>query len=330
MEVVAEIGPANGDLEYALDVVNAAKESGFHSVKGQIYDRDKLVTRTAKTYAHDLAVPETQYVDFANTLSYDEWATVYTEARRIGIPMFFSVFDFDAVAFCQTLGVDRYKIASGDITYQQLIRRIAATGKPIILSTGASTYVEVARAALWMVQPPTWCSEGPPLTLLACSLSYPTRTQDAHLTRMTTLRFIWPEVGYSDHTFGVGAIIRAKHLGAVMVEKHFTITPGAGGDHDFAVTPTQMRELVEWDTGDPAYDGNPELEPSSAEVKGRVGARRSMHAAKYLPKNRLLRTEDVVMLRPGGGLEPWMLDEYVGKPIRVNVSAGDVLQARMF
>ncbi len=325
MELVAEIGPANGDLEYALDVVNAAKECGFHSVKGQIYDRDKLVTQTAKTYAHDLAVPETQYADFANTLSYDEWTTVYTEARRIGIPMFFSVFDFDAVAFCQTLGVDRYKIASGDITYQQLIRRVRATGKPIVLSTGASTYAEVSRAVIWMVAP-----AAPELTLLACSLSYPTHVDDAHLTRMNTLKSIWPEVGYSDHTFGVGAMIRAKHLGAVMVEKHFTITPGAGGDHDFAVTPAQMRGFVEWDSSDPAYDGNPELESSPAELKGRVGARRSMHAARYLPKNRLLTESDVVMLRPGDGLEPWMLDEYLGNPITENVSAGDVLQARMF
>jgi sialic acid synthase SpsE len=325
MELVAEIGPANGDIQYALDIVNAAKECGFHAVKGQIYDRDKLVTPEAKTYAHDLAVPETQYVDFANTLTYDEWATVYTEARRIGIPMFFSVFDFDAVTFCQTLKVERYKIASGDITYQQLLRRVRATGKPIVMSTGASTYAEVSRAVIWMVAPFTL-----ELTLLACSLSYPTRKDDAHLTRMNSLKSIWPEVGYSDHTFGVGAMIRAKHLGAVMVEKHFTITPGAGGDHDFAVTPTQMRELVEWDTGDPSYDGNPELEASPAETKARVGARRSMHAAKYLPKNRLLTTEDVVMLRPGGGLEPWMLDSYVGKPVRENVSAGDVLQARMF
>ena len=150
------------------------------------------------------------------------------------------------------------------------------------------------------------------------------------MSRMKTLKAIWPDVGYSDHTFGVGAIIRAKHLGAVMVEKHFTITPGAGGDHDFAITLTQMQELVEWDTGDPTYDGSPELEPSPAEAKGRVGARRSMHAAKYLPKNRLLTVEDVVMLRPGDGLEPWMLDEYVGKPVMENVSAGDVLQARMF
>lgn len=324
MELVAEIGPANGDLKYALEVIHAAKECGFTQIKGQIYDRDKLVTKTAKTYAQDLAVPETQYEDFAKTLTYDQWALVYQEARRIGIPMFFSVFDFDAVTFCQTLGVDRYKIASGDITYTQLIRRVRATGKEIVLSTGASTDVEVMRAMVSLIQP-----AAPELILLACSLAYPTRKQDAHLSRMKSLKPIWPEVGYSDHTFGVGAIIRAKHLGAVMVEKHFTITPGVGGDHDFAVTPQEMGQL-EWDTGDSTYDGSSVLEASMVETKGRVGARRSMHAAKYLPKNRLLRVEDVVMLRPGGGLEPWMLDSYVGKPIRENVSAGDVLQARMF
>ena len=192
MELVAEIGPANGDLQYALDVVNAVKECGFHSVKGQIYDRDKLVTKTAKTYAQDLQVPETQYEDFANTLTYDQWALVYTEARRINIPMFFSVFDFDAVAFCQTLGVERYKIASGDITYQQLIERVTATGKHIILSTGASTYDECVRGANW-----AWNSKG--VTLLACSLSYPTRKQDAHLTRMKSLWNVDKQMNLTAH-----------------------------------------------------------------------------------------------------------------------------------
>ncbi len=101
MELVAEIGPANGDIEYALDVVNAAKESGFHAVKGQMYDRDQLVTKTAATYAQEgVTVPETQYEDFERTLTYAEWEVVYGEAERIGIPMFFSVWDFDAVHAC--------------------------------------------------------------------------------------------------------------------------------------------------------------------------------------------------------------------------------------
>jgi len=325
MELVAEIGPANGDVQYALDVVNAAKASGFHSVKGQMFDRDKLVTRTAPTYAQDgISVPKTQYEDFANTLTYDEWATVYAEANRIGIPMFFSVFDSEAVRVCEQLGVERYKIASGDITYLQLITRVRTTNKHIILSTGASTYEEVLRGSQWAVK-----SLGG-ITLLACSLAYPTMKQDAHLARMKKLRSIWPDVGYSDHTFGVGAIIRAAHLGAVLVEKHFTITPGAGGDHDFAVTPQQMQTLIEWDTGDPVYDGSPTLEASEAEQKGKAGARRSIHTARDIPQGNLLTEDDIVFLRPGGGLEPWEADTFIGLPLRLDVPAGQVLYGDMF
>ncbi len=323
MELVAEIGPANGDIEYALDVVNAAKESGFHAVKGQMYDRDQLVTKTAVTYAQEgVTVPETQYEDFEKTLTYDEWATVYTEAERIGIPMFFSVWDFDAVHACEMMGVTRYKIGSGDITYRQLIERVAVTGKLLVMSTGASTYQEVVRATSWAMMRN---SKG--LTLLACSMSYPAQKVDAHLARMKRLRSIWPDIGYSDHTFGVGAMVRAKQLGAVMVEKHFTITPGAGGDHDFAVTPAQMRNLVEWDTGDPVYDGSPILEASVVEQKAKVGARRSVYAASDLRKGSTLNTADVVFLRPSGGLEPW---EFPVSPLLVDVPAGQVLHGDMF
>jgi len=324
VELVLEIGPANGDIQYALDVVNAAKEVGAHSVKGQIYDRDRLVTKTARTYAHDgIAVAATQYEDFETQLTYDEWAQVKAECDRIGINFFASVFDMEAVAFCHALGITRFKIASGDITYRQLIERVAASGRSVVMSTGASTYTEVQRAVEWL-------GLNRNLILLACSLSYPTLKKDAHLSRMQSLRPIWPEVGYSDHTFGVGAIIRAKQLGAVMVEKHFTITPGAGGDHDFAATPQQLQGLIEWDSGDTAYDGDPELEASLAEMKARTGARRSIWANRDIPQGNILNEDDVVFLRPGGGLEPWELEQVVGLPLLVDVPAGMVLHGDMF
>ena len=324
MELVLEIGAANGDIEYAIDIVNAAKESGGHWVKGQIFHRDQLVTKAARTYAHhDVTVPATQYEDFEANLTYDEWERVKVECDRIGIGFFASVFDMGALHFCKSLDLPRYKIASGDITYQQLIRRVAATGKHVVMSTGASTYEEVQRAVSWLVL-------NRKLTLLACSLSYPTLKKDAHLSRMQSLRPIWPEVGYSDHTFGVGAIVRAKALGAVMVEKHFTITPGAGGDHDFAVTPQQVQSLIEWDSGDPGYDGDPELGVSLAAGKARTGARRSVWTKRDIPLGNLLEESDVEFLRPGGGLEPWELDQFLGLPLLTDVPAGMVLHGDMF
>jgi sialic acid synthase SpsE len=324
MELIAEIGPANGDIHYATTAVQAAAESGFHWVKAQIYDRDALVTATAATYAQEgVAVPATQYEDFGRQLTYNEWAVVKAEADRVGVGFFASVFDFDAVRFCEDIGVTRYKIASGDITYRQLIQRVAATGKHVILSTGASTYAEIHRAVQWVTDIHS------NLTVLACTLSYPTAIADANLSRMQSIRPIWPHVGYSDHTFGVGAIIRARHLGAEIVEKHFTVTPGMGGDHDYAVTPAQMSN-IEWGTGQDLYDGTPELGPAPVEQKALVGARRSLHARRDIPQGNILDSSDVEILRPGGGLEPWQLDDYVGLPLRVDVHAGSALHDPMF
>ncbi len=329
MELVLEIGPANGDLEYAFDVCAAAKESGADWVKGQIYDRDLLTTKTARTYAHDgVHTAETQYEDFEKQLTYDEWEKVKVHCDEIGVGFFASVFDLGAVHFCESLGVERYKIASGDITYKQLIEAIAATGKPIVMSTGASTYKEVQRAANWLLE--ARLGHMPRLTLLACSLSYPCKPEDANLNRMQDLRNIWPEVGYSDHTFGVGALHRAHHLGAVLVEKHFTITPGAGGDHDFAVTPQQLRGMGAWAQGSSIYDGSPVLEVSAAERKARVGARRSIFTSRDLVEGVPLRVEDISFLRPGGGLEPWEADDYIGQSLKQSVEAGTALHDSMF
>lgn len=320
MELILEIGPADGDLPYALDLVHAAKESGADWVKGQIYNRDLLTTPTAKTYAHDIQVPETQYEDFAHQLTYDEWATVKQECDATGIGFFFSPFDFDAVHFGEQLGVERYKVASGDITYKQLLERLASTGKLLLVSTGASTEREVEQATNWVQS----------TILLACSLSYPTNPHDANLRRMETLRKHSAMVGYSDHTYGTGAIHRARHLGAVVVEKHFTLKPGTGGDHDFAVTPEQVKTIWEygWDSGSTVYDGTPSLTPTLAEWKARKGARRSLVANHTITGP--LEADDVVMLRPGVGIPPYELDTYLGLVPVEPIPAGTVITQEMF
>jgi N-acetylneuraminate synthase len=321
VELVAEIGPADGDLAYALEVCTAAKEAGFDWVKAQFYDRDRLTTRTAETYAQPgIKVPTTQYEDFAKQLNYGQWATVAEHCATIGIGFFASVFDIEAVKFCEFFGVKRYKIASGDITYRQLIEAASDTGEEVIVSTGAATEAEIARTAKWVKSP---------LTLLACTLSYPCEVEDANLRRMEPLRAFTDSVGYSDHTRGTGAIIRAKELGADMVEKHFTIRPGTGGDHDFAVTPEEMAG-IRWEAGLSDYDGRPSLAPTESEMRARHGARRSIVAVKDLPQGTVLSAEHVAFLRPGGGLEPWQYAKFAGRPLWKNVPSGVALTAEMF
>ena len=330
MELVLEIGPANGDLEYAYDLVAAAKSVGADWVKGQIYDRELLTTKTAKSYAHDgIHNAETQWEDFEKQLSYHEWEKVKVYCDELDIGFFASVFDLGAVHFCESLGVERYKIASGDITYKQLIEAVGATEKPIVMSTGAATDREVQRAMMWIWNESQYGAT--PTTLLACSLSYPCKPEDANLLRMESLRNIWTgDVGYSDHTFGVGALHRAHHLGADMVEKHFTITPGAGGDHDFAVTPQQLRGMGAWAQGWSIYDGSPVLEASAAERKAKVGARRSIFANRTLFRGSTLKKDALVFLRPGGDMEPWQADEIIGRPLNQNVARGMAFNESMF
>ena len=306
MELIAEIGPADGDLEYAYEACTAAKESGFDWVKGQLFDRDKLVTPTAPSYGHsEITTPATQYEAFEKQLSYDEWEQVAWHCRQIDIGFFASVWDYDAIEFCEDIGVERYKIGSGDITYKPLIEAVASTNKLVVISTGASTEQEIGQAVSWV--------GASPLVLLACSLSYPCPDDQANMARVWTLRdrFGVP-VGYSDHTYGTGALAVAEYLEAVMWEKHFTVRPGTGGDHDFAVTPVGMAER---DQGSVELLGSPRLEPSPREQAALMGARRSLVLSRDLAEGTVLKSADLTALRPGWGLSPALADDFVGRTL---------------
>ncbi len=274
MKIIAEIGPANGSVDYAIAAAEAASRAGAWAVKGQMYRRETLTSRTAATYAQGLTrVPATQWEDFADTIPYKDWRHVKDACDGLGIVFFASVFDFDAVDACEAIGVGHYKIASGDITYQQLLLEVGATGKQVFVSTGAATIDEYRRAAEWIGHDR--------VIPFVCTLAYPTTYNEAHLDRIRYWSSTGQQVGWSDHTPGIAALIVAREMGAVVAEKHFTITPLAGGDHDFAVTP---KELEDFTTGNYApvsgrdFDilaGSYYLTPRSVEEPARVGARRS-------------------------------------------------------
>jgi len=298
--LIAEIGSANGDITYAFDAIDAFKEAGAWAIKGQLYTAATLVTREAVPYGKGLAEPDTQWEAFANALSYDEWGIVAEYCDAAGIRFFGSVFDLDAVR----AGVDQnwsaLKIASADITYRPLLEAAAATGMHTILSTGAATGNEVLRAADLFDN----------LTLLACTLSYPCAHTDANVSRIATLKELYDSVGYSDHTRGLAAADYAFRIGADYVEKHVTLMPGAGGDHDFAVTPADVQRLVSGGVsltpvGDALVAGDPWIGPRPVELGARHGARRSWTALTDLAAGEELTLDNVGALRPAGGIEPW-------------------------
>lgn len=296
--IVAEIGSCNGDMAYAEAVINHCAQVGIPIVKGQLFQPSKLVTMTARGYgAKFLHEPDTQWEAFDNRFRYPVWDTIQKMCESLGIQFAGSVFDTDALQY--TDGWAFIKIASADITHHALLDAVGkvarARGQRVVLSTGASTRDEIAAALTTLAHRD--------IVLLACTLSYPCPEDEAHVARMGSLRQFGYPVGYSDHTIGRAAANAAFQDGAVMVEKHVTITPGAGGDHNFGATPKQLASIIETPEPVPTIVwGSPELAPHPIEEAARYGARRSWHAVEPIAVGDAFTPDNVAFTRPADGL----------------------------
>ena len=301
VEIVCEAGQTHGGrVDLALALVDAAAEAGAACIKFQHVGPELVVQRNAPIYWDGTAANQREAFAANGSLSHGEWVRVFAHAERAGIEAFSTPFDEVAVAQLVDLGVKRFKISSGDLTHRGLIEAVAATGLPVILSTGAADIIEVDRAMAW------WRKAGgvEPITLLACSLIYPCPVEHAHLDRITELRKLfgeWARIGYSDHTTKPAASMAAVALGAVMLEKHFCLGPSHVPDTTFALTPSAMDLYVSFarqaEKMIARCDGD-------CEAAARQGARRSLCAARDLPEGHQLAASDVVALRPAGGIEP--------------------------
>jgi sialic acid synthase SpsE len=313
--LVAEIGPAEGDLAYALEAVREASRAGVWAVKAQFYEAQSLASPDAEPYWK----AEGKQRDHLNRqLTDGEWGVVAEACDRAGLVFFASVFDRKALALAQTLDCPYIKIASGDITNRPLLEAVRETGKPVLLSCGASFEHEIRRALCWL--------DPSPVLPMACSLEYPTPPSRAHLGRIPMMAEMFGPVGYSNHVPGIGASIAAKRLGACLVETHFTITPGAGGDHDFAVTTDQILD-ADWDRepfGAEQMVGHPRLlGPHEGERAARLGARRSLHAACSISEGEPFTPDNLIALRPMPGWEPWQIDSLLGSRARRGYDGGE-------
>ena len=300
--LIAEIGAAKGDLQYALDCVDAFAAAGAWAIKGQLYTADSLVRRGAATYGKDLDEPATQYEAFTKALTYDQWGEVKTACDKAGVKFFGSVFDYDAVDAGVEQGWEYFKIASADITYRGLLERVAATGKHVFLSTGGATMEEIKRAADLF--------DTGKLTVLACTLSYPCKLENADVARVTTLKRFYARVGYSDHTRGRIAAECAYQYGATVVEKHATLTPGDGGDHDFAITLDVVSALLAKPyitVIDARVEGWGRIGPKPSERSAILLARRSPYATQDIVLGETIDETNTVMLRPATGVPPFDL-----------------------
>ena len=335
MEIWAEVGACNGDIEYAMSAVAAVREAGAHALKVQWLRNETIFHPDAERYDHTGGSWSTQSDGYPKLLSYEQWSDVYDECNAQDIEFIPAVFDMDAVERAQYLGLSHVKVASGDITNEQLIKYAADTVDHLTISTGAATMEEVERAVGWAQS----MKPGLQFTLLACHLNYPTELKDAHLGRMLALTQRFPQfrVGYSDHTEGLDSLPLVYLLGCDVLEKHFTLTPGVGGgDHDMAINPEQLRDAVNITHYINAIVGDIELVPSPEEAAASYGARRPLYALTDIGKGERLSPSNTIPLRPvvegAYGAEEWssvvVREQRGGVPVTTDIPAGTAILRR--
>lgn len=326
--IIAEMsGNHSQSLDRALAIVEAAAAAGAHAIKLQTYTADTMTLNLAEnefmiTASDNLWAGQSLYDLYQKACTPWEWhAPIFQRARELGLMAFSTPFDATAVDFLESLNVPCYKIASFENTDLPLIRKVAATGKPLLVSTGMATIAELDEAVRTARQ--HGCPE---LVLLKCTSTYPASPESCNLATLPHLRELFNcEVGVSDHTTGLGVAMAAVALGASVVEKHFTLSRSDGGvDAPFSLEPQELKQLVTetrqaWEALGKVFYG-----PTPAEQEA-LKHRRSLYIVKDMKAGEILSPNTVRSIRPGLGLPPKYLDAILGRRIRRNVSMGTAL-----
>ena len=315
--IIAEAGVNhNGDLELAKQLIDAAAEAGADLVKFQTFKADRLATRDAKKAAYQIQTTDSKESQNEMLRRLELTEVMHREliahcaARNIG---FFSTgFDIESVDLLLSLGQDRFKIPSGEITNLPYLRHIGRLGKAVILSTGMATLGEIEAAIDVLEQAGTQRDN---ITVLHCTTEYPTPMNEVNLRAMQSIHTAFGvAVGYSDHTTGIEVAIAAVALGATVIEKHFTLDRNMlGPDHKASLEPAELKDMVvairniELALG----DGIKRLTPS--EARNKPVARKSLVASQAIKAGEAFSAQNITTKRPGTGISPMRWDEVIGR-----------------
>jgi N-acetylneuraminate synthase len=324
--IIAEMsGNHNQSLERALEIVEIAAKTGVHALKIQTYTAD---TMTLDLERDEFFINDPKSLWYGKSLfelyqqAYTPWEwhkPIFDRCRELGIIGFSTPFDFTAVDFLESLDVPFYKIASFENTDLPLIRKVASTGKPIIISTGMAAIAELDETITTAKQ--AGCQN---LILLKCTSSYPSTPKDTNLLTIPHLRDLFDDiqVGLSDHTLGIGVAVASVALGATVIEKHFTLNRADGGvDAAFSMEPQEMKQLViETERAWQAM-GKISYGVTAAEQKSLI-FRRSLYIAQNMQSGDILTPDNLRAIRPGQGLPPKYYNLLLGKKIKADVQAG--------
>ena len=323
--VIAELsGNHNQSLDRALAIVEAAAKAGAHAVKLQTYTADTMTLdlREGEFFISDPNSPwkgNSLYDLYRKAHTPWEWhKPIYDRSRELGLVCFSTPFDETSVDFLETLGTPCYKIASFENIDIPLIRKVASTGKPMIISTGMATVSELDEAVCAARQ--AGCRD---IVLLKCTSSYPATPENTNLATIPHLRELFGvQVGLSDHTLGIGVAVASVALGATVIEKHFTLRRADGGvDSAFSLEPEEMRALV-LETGQAwTAMGRVAYGPTGAE-RSSMQFRRSLYVTRDMKAGEIFTPENLRAIRPAMGLSPKYRDVFLGRKVARDVKKG--------
>lgn len=326
--IIAEAGVNhNGSLDTAFALAERAREAGADCVKFQTFIAENTICRQAEkaAYQKETTGGETSQLDMVKKLElpFDAFLRLKDFCNRIGITFLSTPFDLESIAFLNTLDMPFWKIPSGEVTNLPYLLAIARTKKPVVMSTGMCEMAEI-QAALDVLRE----NGTPKITLLHCNTEYPTPYADVDLRAMATMgeRF-GVEVGYSDHTPGIEVPIAAAALGAVIIEKHFTLDRNMDGpDHKASLEPDELKAMVSAVRHVEAALGDGVKRPSPSEQKNMAIARKSIVARRAIRKGETLTEENLTAKRPGSGISPMRWFEVLGTPAVRDFQADELIE----
>ena len=329
--IIAEAGVNhNGSLEKAKLLIDVASEAGVDFVKFQSFKAEKLVSPDAqkadyqkKNIGND---DDNQFQMLRELeLSEKDHDELLEYCNQKNVAFFSTAFDVDGLSYLDSIGLNLFKVPSGEITNYPYLRKLAELGKPVILSTGMSNLRDIERAMEVLEQG----IDRSMITILHCNTEYPTPMEDVNLKAMTTIKSHFnTSVGYSDHTMGIEVPIAAVALGACVIEKHFTLDRELPGpDHKASLEPKELIEMVRTIRNiEQAISGSGIKEPSTSEKRNISIARKSIHTKEDLKKGSILKEEDLIPLRPGDGISPMEWEHIIGKELLVDYSSFQKIQ----
>lgn len=327
--IIAEAGVNhNGDIALAKRLVEVAAEAGADYVKFQTFVTHNLVSKDAQKASYqtdNMGETGSQYDMLKKLeLSKEDHLELIEHCRKQGIKFLSAAFDLDSIDLLDQIGIDRYKIPSGEITNYPYLVKIASKKKPIILSTGMSGMEEISMALKALMQHGVSKND---ITVLHCNSQYPTPMEDVNLLAMQSIaREFNVKTGYSDHTMGIEVAVAAVALGATVIEKHITVDRNLPGpDHVASIEPDELKTMVRYIRQIERALGSSEKKITDSERVNLVPARKSIHLTQNVKAGHILQNDDLTSKRPGSGISPMRWNEVVGKKMKSDKQEGDII-----